>query len=495
MIELDGTLTIEDVHAVAREGERVTLAPDARRRLEETRQVVDDVVDAGDAVYGVNTGYGNLKDIGVDSDALEQQQRNLLRSHTTAVGDPYPEPVVRAMLLVRANALAIGRAGVRSVLVERLLALLNKGVHPVVRSRGNGDNACALAAVGLVLLGEGEATVDGDRVAGDVALQRVGIDPLEIGPKEGLALISGTTEMTALAALAVADLESLVATADLAGAWTTALVGNEPGAFSDRVTEVRPYDGHATSAANVRALLPDGMESTDDMSQDPLSIRCLPQIHGTLREFLATARSVLETELASATGNPLIFPDGEALSCGNFNGQQVAGVADLLALTATKVGHACERRAGVLLRAWDELPAHLASDPGLESGMSRVHYTASSLMTDVETIGTASDRSFVTSSGQEDIHAAGVVATNNLSEVVELVSRVVAAELLCAARAAKLGSAELSAQLAVALKMLEERVGIPRGDAVWTTRLEDVGDLVLAGEIVTRVTDTGVDLS
>lgn len=494
MIELDGTLTIDEVTAVARDGERVELADDARTRIEESRATVADIIDRGDRVYGVNTGFGNLKDIEVDADVLEQQQRNLLRSHATAVGNPYPVDVVRAMLLVRANALAVGRAGVRPLIVERFLALLNERVHPVIRSRGNADNACALAPVGLVLLGEGEATVDGERVPGDEALEEAGIDPIEIGPKEGLAIISGTTEMTALTALSVADLESLVVTADIAGAWTMSLVGKEPGAFDERVTNVRPFNGHAKSAAVVRTLLPKSAGSGDNMSQDPLSIRCLPQVHGTLREYLDTARDVVETELASATGNPLIFPDGTTLSCGNFNGQHVAGIADLLSLTTTKIAHACERRAGVLLGAWEELPAHLATDPGLESGMSRVHYAAASLATDMESVGTASERSFVTSSGQEDLHAAGVIAANKLDGVVTLVSRVVAAELLCAARASQLGSPDLTEPLSSTLDLIDDRVGLPLEDTVWADRLESVGNLVLDGEIEATVLNAGVDL-
>ncbi|MFC4540508.1 histidine ammonia-lyase [Halosolutus amylolyticus] len=494
MIEIDGTLTIEEVTAVARDGERVELADDARDRLAASRKTVEDIVASKKRVYGVNTGYGNLKDIAVDADALEQQQRNLLRSHAVAVGDPYSTDTVRAMLVVRANALALGRSGVRPLLVDRLIDMLNEGVHPVIRSRGNTDNACALAPVGLVLIGEGEATVDGERVSGDEALAAAGLDPIEIAPREGLAIISGTTEMTALSALSIDDLRSLVIAADIAGAWTMSLVGKEPGAFDERVTDARPFGGHAESAATVRSLLPESVGSGEDMSQDPLSIRCLPQVHGTLREYLDTARDIVETELTSATGNPLIFPDGTTLSCGNFNGQHVAGIADLLSLTAAKVAHACERRAGVLLDAWEKLPAHLATDPGLESGMSRVHYAAASLATDAASVGTASERSFVASSGQEDLHASGVIAANKLTEVVILVSRVVAAELLCAARASQLGSSNLSEPLLAVLNLLETRVGLPLEDAVWDHRLESVGDLLLDGEIEATVADAGADL-
>lgn len=493
MVTVDGSLTVEEVAAVARGAESVELADEARERMAESRAVVDDLTDANEeSVYGVNTGFGNLKDVSIDRADLERQQLNLLRSHHAATGDPMSPALTRAVLLVRANALAVGVSGVRPELVERLCTLVDEGVLPTIPSGGSADNACELANVGLVLAGEGEARVDGDRVTGTDALDAAGLDPFEFGAKEGLALVSGTAVATARTALAVADLAQLVAAADLAGAWTFALVGEEPGTFDPRVFEVRPVEGHATTAANVRRLT--GVEAPDraDMTQDPLSIRTVPQVNGSLREHLDTAREVVETELASATDNPLVFPDGTARSCGNFNAQHVAGVADLLALTTRKVGGASERRSDLLLSADDHRP-HLAGDPGLETGMARAQYAAASLVTEAKTLDAASDRSFVASTGQEDVHAAGNVAGANLVETVEKIARVVAVELLCCGRASRQTGADLPAGLDAAYDFLAERDCLEAGDVAWSDRIERLGRAVRSGALAEAVREE-VDL-
>jgi len=515
MLTLSGELAVEDVDAVARDGERVELGDDARERMAESERVVDDVTASNDeSVYGVNTGFGNLKDIGIDREDLERQQANLLRSHHAATGDPLPADVVRAILVVRANALAVGVSGVSPALVDRLCTLLNEDVLPVVPESGSADNACELANVGLVLAGDGEATVGGDRVAGgatggservaggatggservagDAALDAAGLDAYTFGPKEGLALISGTSALTAGAALAVADLRRLATAADLAGAWTFQLVGDEPGAFDDRIFDVRDVDGHRASAANVRALTGATAADRAAMTQDPLSIRTIPQVNGSLREHLATASDAVETELASATDNPLVFPDGTARSVGHFNGQTVAGVVDLLALTTRKVGVASERRSDLLLES--AANPHLATDPGLETGLARAQYAAASLVTEAQSLDTASDRSFVASTGQEDVHAAGNVASANLRETVDLVARVLAVELLCCARATAQSEVDLPRPLDVACSAIEGRVGLESGDVQWAPRIESVADAVRAGALADAVREAGTDL-
>ena len=493
MLTLDGTLAVEDVQAVARDGERVELGADARDRMAESERVVADVTDSNEeSVYGVNTGFGNLKDIGIDRDDLQRQQANLLRSHHAATGDPLPADVVRAILLVRANALAVGVSGVRPALVERLCTLLNENVLPVVAESGSADNACELANVGLVLAGEGDATVDGERVRNEAALDAAGLEPHTFGPKEGLALISGTSVLTAGAALAVADLRRLATAADLAGAWTFLLVGDEPGAFDDRIFDVRDVDGHRRSAANVRELTDSTAPDRAEMTQDPLSIRTIPQVNGSLREHLSIATDAVETELASATDNPLVFPDGTARSVGHFNGQTVAGVVDLLALTTRKVGVASERRSDRLL---DEAAnPHLATDPGLETGLARAQYAAASLVTEAQSLDVASDRSFLASTGQEDVHAAGNVASANLRETVDLIARVVAVELLCCARATAQSETDLPRPLDVAFSAVEERVGLETGDVQWAEKIECIASAIRAGALVDAVRADGTDL-
>jgi histidine ammonia-lyase len=494
VIELGGELGVEDVYAVAHDHERVELSAGARERMAGSNAAVSEVVDGDASVYGVNTGFGNLEDIAVPREDLETQQRNLLRSHHAATGDPLAPAPARATLLARANALAAGASGVRPELVDRLCTLLNESVLPEIHSEGSTDNACELANVGLVLAGEGEAVVDGERVTGEDALDAAGLDPFEFGPKEGLALVSGTAATTGITALAAAELRRLASAADVAGAWTFALVGEEPGPFDERVFDVRPVDGHATTAANVRRLAEMAAPERANMTQDPLSVRCLPQLNGSLREHLATTRDLVETELASATDNPLVFPDGTARSCGNFNGQHVAGVADLLALTTRKVGQGSERRASLLLAA-DDLQPHLASNPGLESGLARAQYAAASLVTEAGTLDTASDRSFVASTGQEDVHSAGNVAAGNLYETVDRIARVVAVELLCCARASRQSDANLPDGLAAATEFLADEVGERDGDVPWSDAIETVGAAVRSGALADAVRDADVTLA
>jgi histidine ammonia-lyase len=303
MIAIGGDLSVPDVVAVARENERVELDRSAAEAMRESRRVVRELVDGDRRVYGVNTGYGEMKDVAIPRAELQTQQLNLLRSHNVTVGSQFPLEVIRAAMLIRANVLAQGYSGVRVELVDTLLALLNRGIHPVLRTGGNTDNAAGLANVGLVLAGEGQATVEGDAVAGETALQHAGVESLTLQAKEGLALISGTATMTALLSFGVHDAGQLIDTADVNGAWVFELIGKQPGAFDPDVAAVHPQPGQETSARNVRALSSNEATSTH-MSQDPLSIRCIPQIHGAARQFLDIARRTVETELGSLTSSP-----------------------------------------------------------------------------------------------------------------------------------------------------------------------------------------------
>jgi histidine ammonia-lyase len=493
MISLDGSLTVGDVRAIA-DGESVQLADDARERMQQSRDAVHGIIDRDESsVYGVNTGFGDLKDISVGREEMERHQQNLLRSHHVATGPPISPQLTRAIIAVRANALAVGVSGVRPALVDRLCTLLDEDVLPVIPAEGSGDNACELANVGLVLAGEGEALVDGERCSGIEPLDAAGLEPFRFGPKESIALVSGTAVTTARTAVAIADLRSLVTAADVAGAWTFELVGEEPGAFDDRIFDVRPVAGHATTAAHVRALTSDTPTAGADMTQDPLSIRCLPQVNGALREHLGMATEAVDTELASVTDNPLVFPDGTARSCGTFNAQYVAGVADLLALTTRKVGAASEARSSLLLDA-DAHNPHLADEPGLESGLARAQYSAASLLTDAQTTDTASDHSYVASSGQEDIHSAGNIASANLLDTVDKIARVVAVELLCCARATRQTQTSLPDGLAATRQFVESTVDMRSGDVPWAADITALADALRTGALGDAIGDIGVDI-
>jgi histidine ammonia-lyase len=493
MIALNGSLSIPEVKAVAG-GAEVQLADTARERMQRSRDAVNEIIDRDEgSVYGVNTGFGDLKDISVSRGDMERHQQNLLRSHHVATGTPYSPRVTRAIIAIRANALAVGVSGVRPELVDRLCTLLNEAVLPVIPSAGSADNACELANVGLVLAGEGEALIDGERCSGTEPLNAAGLDPFRFGPKESIALASGTAVTTAQTAIAIADLRSLVNAVDIAGAWTFELVGQEPGAFDERLFDVRPVSGHATTAAHIRSLTSASPSATADMTQDPLSIRCLPQVNGALREHLSMASDAVETELESVSDNPLVFPDGTARSCGTFNAQYVAGIADLLALTTRKVGAASEARSTLLLAA-DNHPPHLADEPGLESGLARAQYAAASLLTDAQTLDTASDRSLVASSGQEDIHSAGIIAGGNLVETVDAIARVVAIELICCARATRQTEESLPQGLAAAREFLESTVDMRPGDIPWSADITALGEALRTSRLGAAVRDRDVDL-
>ena len=497
MIEIDGTLTIEDVVAVALDREQVTLANEAAARMRESRAVVTEIVDGEESVYGVNTGFGDLQDVSISRSELGTLQENVFRSHATAIGDPLPVDIVRAAMLVRANALAVGVSGVRVALVEQLIALLNKGVHPIVPTSGSTDDLGAAAHIGLVLIGDGEAQVEpgGEHLDGATALSRTGIEPLSLAPKEGLAAISGTPIMTGSLALAIHDAERLVRTADLVAAWTFSLLGNEPGTFAERVSELRPHEGQATTAANVRRLLASDLNGRET-SQDPLSLRCIPQIHGAARDQLSFAHEVVETELRSATDNPLVFSDGEVFSCGNFNGQQVASAADMLATSLVKLGSIAESRTNKLVGERDEEIAFLAANPGLESGMMVAHYTSTGLLAESGTMDGVSGRSVTVSAGQEDIHSMGTIATHNLRETIKRMNQILAIELLCAMRYTRLAEdARLSGALERTFETVIETVDVNvHDDTPLYEQIQEMASIVADGVLLDAPRRADVEL-
>lgn len=464
-VRVDGeSLTPEDIEAVARHGARVTVTDDARTRVRSSRERVLDILDSGEAVYGVNTGFGQLVDSRIAPDELGQLQTNLLRSHASGAGDPLPEEGVRAMLLTRVNALAKGYSGVREVVIEYLVALLNERVHPVVRSRGSlgasGDLA-PLAHMGLVLLGEGEAVVErenGDtvRVPGDEALAAVDLDPLELAPKEGLALINGTQLTTGLAALAVVDAERVLRAADVAGALTTEVTMGTTANADPAIMDVRPHPGQAASARNVKRLTV-GSEVVEshrncDRVQDAYSIRCLPQVHGAVREAVAHLRDAVEVELNSATDNPLVFDattvDDRAsgteraavLSGGNFHGEPLALRLDYVRSALTELAGICERRVDRMVNPnvqEDYLPPFLTPHPGRNSGLMIAQYTAAALLNELRGMGTPATDNTPVSGGQEDHVSMSATSALQVRRAVENARHVVSVELLTGAQAAE----------------------------------------------------------
>ncbi len=437
-------LTVADVVAVAREKRPVELDDAARERMGASRAVIDRVVASGETVYGVTTGFGDLADVRISPEQTTTLQRNLVRSHAAGVGEPLPEEVVRAMLVLRVNALAVGLSGVRPELGDLLVAMLNAGVHPVVPSRGSvgasGDLA-PLAHLALVVIGEGEAHVGGRRQPGAEALASAGLEPMELEAKEGLALLNGTQLMAALGALAVADAWRLVASADVVGAMSLEAMLGTASAFDEALIGARPHPGQVASAKRLRLLLADSEigashRSSPHRLQDPYSLRCMPQVHGAVGDALHPLEDVLAVEMNAATDNPLVFPDGRVISGGNFHGEPLALALDQARVALTALATISERRTARLVDArLSSLPAFLASEPGLESGLMIAQYSAAALVNELKTIAhPASVDTIPTSANQEDHVSMGVTSGLLLRETVDRVATVLGIEALCASR-------------------------------------------------------------
>ncbi len=444
-VVVDGrTLDIAGVEAVARDGAGATLDASARARVAESREVVENILASGDVVYGINTGFGKLAEVLISPDQLEQLQLNLLRSHACGVGEPFPEDVVRAMLLLRANVLATGHAGCRPLVVERILELLEAGVHPVVPSQGSvgasGDLA-PLAHLALVLVGEGEACIDGQKLPGGEALVRSGLEPLHLEAKEGLALINGTQASAAVGALAIADARRLADAADVICALTLDAMAGTDAAFDPAVHAARPHPGQMVSAARLLNLLVGSniRESHRECGrvQDAYSLRCSPQVHGAARDALEHAHTVVEIELNSATDNPMVFAEGRLISGGNFHGAPIAAVFDYLAATLTDLASISERRlARMVDTALSDLPRFLSPNAGLNSGFMMVQVSAAALVSECKTLAhPASVDSIPTSAGQEDHVSMSTWAARKLARVVELSQQVLGMEYLAAVQA------------------------------------------------------------
>jgi histidine ammonia-lyase len=445
MIELAGQrLTLEQIRAVAR-GAPVTLGEVARARMDASRETIEAIVAENRVIYGVNTGFGKLSDYSVPPDELRQLQTNLVRSHSCGVGEPLSVDEVRAVLLLRANVLALGYSGARFKVAETLVAMLQRGVHPVIPEQGSvgasGDLA-PLAHLALCAIGEGEAFFGGERLPGAEALRRAGIDPLQLEAKEGLALLNGTQAMAAVGALAIERAHRVTQLADAAGAMSLEALRGTPVAFDQRIHEARPQFGQQEAAAHLRDLL-EGSEIrqshvfNDPRVQDAYSIRCMPQVHGAVRGALRYVREIVEIESGSATDNPLVFADtDDVLSGGNFHGAPLASGFDFAAIALTDLASISERRIERLVNPDlnEGLPPFLTTHPGVSSGYMLAHICAVALLNEMKVLAhPASIDSLPTSGGKEDHVSMGMTSARKLRRVVANAERVLAIELMAAA--------------------------------------------------------------
>ena len=479
-------LTVDDVEAVARTGAAAALDVHARARMEEARAVIEDLLAENAVVYGVTTGFGDLATTFVEPARSAELQEHLLMSHAVGVGDPFPREIVRAMLLLRANTLALGHSGCRPVVVDRLLQFLEHGLHPVVPEQGSvgasGDLA-PLAHLALPLIGRGHVELGGQVLPALLALREVGVEPLRLEAKEGLALLNGTQMMSAIGALLLADADRLAQTASVAAALSAeALLGTDV-AYAAAYQLARPHPGQIAVAAEMRHLLRDsGLQRSHHASehkvQDPYSLRCVPQVHGAVRDALEHLRRVLDIELNSATDNPLVFPGGgvadedtlatgggRVISGGNFHGEPIALALDFAKLALAELGSISERRTALLVdpRLNGGLPAFLVPSSGIDSGMMVYQYTAAALVSENKVLAhPASADSIPTSANQEDHVSMGSIAARHARQVLEHVERIVAIELVVAAQALDLRLASLAADGAAP----EPGIGVRRAHAL-----------------------------
>jgi histidine ammonia-lyase len=497
-------LQIDDVVGVAA-GRQVRLDSAARPGLDRSRRAVESFVARGEPVYGVTTGFGRFKDQFIDPDQSEMLQRNLVRSHAVGTGPALPEQTVRAMMLARAHTLALGHSGVRPAVVELLVDLLNRAVHPCIPSQGSlgasGDLA-PLAHLALVLIGEGEARFAGRLMTGGEALAAAGLTPLVLEAKEGLALLNGTTQMVAMGALLVRRAINLVLTADAAAALSLEALNGTDRAYDARIHALRPHPRQIECAAFLRRLL-DGSEMVrppDSVNvQDPYTLRCVPQVHGAIRDAIAYAQWVINIELNSVNDNPIILVDGqsgaaEVISAGNFHGEPVALAMDYAKLALTELGNMSERRTARLVDADSNggvLPMFLTRHGGLESGFMMAQYTAAALASENKVLAHPASADTIPSSANVEDHVSmGATAARHTEQVITHVETIVAIELLCAAQGVDLRREEVAGSpaalgrgTAAAYTLIRRQVPFVRHDVPLAPYIEAARRLVASGEI------------
>jgi histidine ammonia-lyase len=497
-----GPLSLEDVVRVARDGGQVRLADDALAEIARSREVIDGLAKDDRAHYGVSTGFGALATTSIPPEMRAQLQRSLIRSHAAGSGPEVEREVVRALMLLRLSTLATGRTGVRVETARAYAALLNSGLTPVVREYGSlgcsGDLA-PLAHVALALMGEGSVRDASGalRPAGE-ALREAGIEPVVLAEKEGLALVNGTDGMLGMLVLALADLRRLLTTADVAAAMSVeALLGTDA-VFAEDLQALRPHPGQADSAANLRALLAGsgimashrGPECT--RVQDAYSLRCSPQVHGAARDTVAHAGTVAGRELAAAIDNPVVTLDGRVESNGNFHGAPVGYVLDFLAIATADVASMSERRTDRFLDVARNhgLPPFLAGDPGVDSGLMIAQYTAAGIVSELKRLAVpASVDSIPSSAMQEDHVSMGWAAARKLRRAVDGLARVLAIEILTAARAIDLRAPLEPAPATGAVRDAVRSLGVagPGPDRHLSPEIEAVADAVRDGSLLTAV--------
>jgi histidine ammonia-lyase len=508
VLELDGYgVSRADVVDVARNGRPVRIGADAVVRMERSAAIVSQLADSATPAYGVSTGFGSLANTVIPADRRAELQRAIVRSHAAGMGPPVEVEVVRAMMFLRARTLAMGFSGARPTVVEALLALLEAGITPVVPEHGSlgasGDLA-PLATCALVLLGEGQATdPGGNTIDGGTALARAGLEPLELTAKEGLALINGTDGMLGMLALSLHDLDELLGVADIVAAITVEALFGTDRPFAADLQALRPQVGQAASAANLMLLLSGSAivashRDGDDRVQDAYSLRCTPQVHGSVRDIAGFARGIVDIELGSAIDNPMILPDGRVESCGNFHGAPLAHAADYLAVAIADLGALSERRTDRLMDRTRShgLPPFLAPDAGVNSGLMIAHYTQAAMTAENRRLAApASVDTIPTSALQEDHVSLGWSACRKLRRAIDNLCDILAVELVCGVRGLDLRAPLVPAPATGAARdALRRVVDGPGADRWLAPELAAASDFIRRGELTAAVESAGIGL-
>lgn len=443
-IGIDG-MTLNDLVCAARQGVKVQPTPEAGEQINKTRKLIENWVEAEETIYGVTTGFGLLSDVSISKEDTQKLQENILMSHAAGVGDIMEPEAVRAMLLLRIKDLARGHSGIRIETFNSLINLLNSGIVPVVPEKGSvgaSGDLCPLAHLSLVLIGKGEAILNGIRMSGKDALLSCGLEPVILEAGEGLALVNGTQAMTAIGGLSVFDALNLSKMIDVAACMSLEVLMGSRTEFDPRIQNVRPHPGQAAVADNMLRITGNSeiISSHKDCSrvQDAYTLRCSPQVHGASYDAIHYAEGVVETEMNSSTSNPLFFnEDGAYLPGGNFHGQPVALAMDFLGIAVSELANISERRIERLVNPMlSGLPAFLVKESGLNSGFMIAQYTAAALVSENKVLShPASVDSIPTSANKEDHVSMGTISARKAREIVRNTENVVAIELLCAAQA------------------------------------------------------------
>lgn len=489
-------LSLEDLVKICRENYEVDITEEARKRINKSRSIIEEIVKDNKVVYGVTTGFGKFSDVSISNNDCKVLQRNLIISHACGFGDLLPRDVVRAIMVLRVNALCKGFSGISENTLNTLIAMINKGVHPSIPEKGSlgasGDLA-PLSHMVLPMLGEGEAEYDGVIMSGEEAMDRAGIKPVELTYKEGLALINGTQVMTAIGALNLYDAINILKIGDIAAALTLEALRGIKDAYDLRIHKIRPHLGQINTAENILNLVEQSTFITRQGElrvQDAYTLRCVPQVHGASKDAINYILSKVNIEMNSVTDNPIVTEEGDVISGGNFHGQPMALSFDFLCIALSEIGNISERRLERLINyQLNDLPAFLVKNGGLNSGFMITQYAAAALVSENKVLShPASVDSIPSSANQEDHVSMGTIAARKSASILKNVRRVLATEILAACQAIDFREGfKLGIGTEEAYKCVRDHINFINEDVIMYKELEKCEELLLNGKLVEKV--------